>query len=176
MLYWKQMTAVLAKPDIRSLLQQEPPLIEGYIDLETQLQPNGFDITIRDIATLQTPGTIARDNSQRAVSELAPLAFDGLDFIDLSPGAYLIIHNEIVHLPNNVMALGRPRSSLLRCGVTVNTAVWDAGYSGRSQSLLVVYNQQGFRLQKNARVVQLVFFRLTGETEGYQGTYQGENV
>ena len=74
------------------------------------------------------------------------------------------------------MALGRPRSSLLRCGVTVNTAVWDAGYSGRSQSLLVVYNPLGFRLQKDARVVQLVFFRLTGETKGYQGKYQGENL
>ena len=170
------MTAVLTKQDIRRLLQNEPPLIEGYIDLETQLQPNGFDITLREIARLQTPGTIAQDNSQRVISNLAPLAFDGEGFIDLAPGAYLITYNEIVHLPNNVMALASPRSSLLRCGVTVNTAVWDAGYSGRSQSLLVVYNQQGFRLQRNARVVQMVFFRLTGETEGYQGAYQGENV
>jgi len=170
------MSVVLSKQDIHSLLQQAPPLIEGYIDLEAQLQPNGFDITIRDIAMLQTPGTIARENSQRAVSELMPLQFDELDFINLLPGPYLITHNEIVHLPNNVMALGHPRSSLLRCGVTVNTAVWDAGYSGRSQSLMVVYNPKGFRLQKNARVVQLVFFRLTGETEGYQGVYQGENT
>jgi dUTP pyrophosphatase len=60
--------------------------------------------------------------------------------------------------------------------VTVNTAVWDAGYSGRSQSLLVVYHSQGFRLQKNARVLQLVFLRLTGETDGYRGIYQGENT
>ena len=74
------------------------------------------------------------------------------------------------------MALARPRSSLLRCGVTVGTAVWDAGYSGRSQSLLVVYNRQGVRLQKNARIIQLIFLRLTGETKGYQGVYQGENI
>ena len=170
------MTAVLAKDDIRKLLQYKPPLIEGYLDLEAQLQVNGFDISLRDIARLQTPGVIAQDNSQRKVSDLAPLAFDADGFIDLAPGPYLITHNEIVHLPNNVMALGRPRSSLLRCGVTVNTAVWDAGYSGRSQSLLVVYNPLGFRLQRDARVVQLVFFRLTGETDGYQGKYQGENL
>ncbi|OGO21951.1 MAG: deoxyuridine 5'-triphosphate nucleotidohydrolase [Chloroflexi bacterium RBG_16_51_9] len=170
------MTAVLAKDDIRKLLKQAPPLLEGYLDLEAQLQVNGFDISLREIARLQTPGVIARDNSQRKVSDLAPLAFGADGFIDLAPGPYLITHNEIVHLPNNVMALGRPRSSLLRCGVTVNTAVWDAGYSGRSQSLLVVYNPLGFRLQKDARVVQLVFFRLTGETEGYKGAYQGENI
>ena len=170
------MTAVLSRQDIHKLLQQEPPLIEGYIDLETQVQPNGIDLTLREVALLQTSGKIAVSDDQRLVSALAPLVFDGLGFIDLIPGAYIITYNEVVHLPNNVMALARPRSSLLRCGVTVNTAVWDAGYSGRSQSLMVVYNPQGFRLQKNARIVQLVFLQLTGETEGYHGAYQEENV
>ena len=170
------MTAVLSKQDIHRLLQQEPPLLEGYIDLETQVQPNGIDLTLREVALLQTSGRIAISNSQRLVSGLAPLVFDGLGYIDLMPGAYIITYNEIVHLPNNVMALARPRSSLLRCGVTVNTAVWDAGYSGRSQSLMVVYNPQGLRLQRNARIVQLVFLQLTQETEGYQGTYQEENI
>jgi len=170
------MTAVLSKSDIQGLLQGEPPLVEGYIDLEAQVQPNGFDLTLREIALLQTSGRIAVSNSQRVVSDLAPLVFDGLGFIDLIPGTYIITYNEVVHLPNNVMALARPRSSLLRCGVTVHTAVWDAGYNGRSQSLMVVYNPQGFRLQKNAGVVQLVFFQLSGKTEGYRGAYQDENL
>jgi dUTP pyrophosphatase len=131
---------------------------------------------VRDVALLQSSGTIAVANSQRLVSGLAPLVFDGLGFMELIPGAYIITFNEIVHLPKNIMALGRPRSSLLRCGVTVNTAVWDAGYSGRSQSLMLVYNPYGFRLQQNARVMQLIFFQLTEKTEGYQGIYQGENI
>ncbi len=170
------MTAVLSKQDIHRLLQREPPLIEGCIDLETQVQPNGIDLTLREVALPQTSGKIAASDSQRSVSASAPLVFDGLGFIDLMPGAYIITYNEVVHLPNNVMALARPRSSLLRCGVTVDTAVWDAGYSGRSQSLMVVYNPQGFRLQRNARIVQLVFLQLTQETEGYQGAYQEENI
>ena len=150
--------------------------MEGWTDLEQQVQTNGFDLTLRDVHMLQTAGNIAVSNRERLVSDLAPLVFDGLGFIDLMPGPYSITYNEIVHLPKNIMALATPRSSLLRCGVTVNTAVWDAGYSGRSQSLMVVYNPQGFRLQKNARIVQLVFMKLTQETEGYQGTYQGENM
>ena len=175
-LYWIKMTAVLSKPDILSLLQQEPPLVAGHLDLATQVQPNGFDLTLQEVALLQNSGRITTSDDQRQVSSLAPLVFDGLGFIDLIPGTYIITYNEIVHLPTNVMAIARPRSSLLRCGVTVDTAVWDAGYSGRSQSLMVVYNPQGFRLQRNARVVQLIFFRLTSQTEGYQGTYQGENI
>ncbi|MFC2060010.1 deoxyuridine 5'-triphosphate nucleotidohydrolase [Chloroflexota bacterium] len=170
------MTAVLSKPEIYGLLQQHPPLIEGYINLKEQVQPNGVDLTLREIALLQSGGKIAVSNSQRVIPGLAPLVFDGLGFIDLVPGSYVITYNEIVNIPNNIMALASPRSSLLRCGVSVNTAVWDAGYSGRSQSLMIVYNPQGFRLQRNARIVQLVFFHLTGETEGYQGNYQGENM
>ena len=107
---------------------------------------------------------------------LRAAVFDGLDSMELMPGTYIITYNEIVHLSKNIMALATPRSSLLRCGVTVNTAVWDAGYSGRSQSLMVVYNPRGFRLERNARLIQLVFFKLTGETEGYSGAYQGENI
>jgi dUTP pyrophosphatase len=170
------MAAILSKQDIHRLLQKKPPLIEGYISLEEQVQPNGIDLTLRDIALLQSSGRITVEDSQRLVPDLAPLVFDGLGFIDLMPGAYIITYNEIVHLPKNIMALGRPRSSLLRCGVTVDTAVWDAGYSGRSQSLMVVYNPQGFRLQRNARVAQLIFLRLSRKTEGYHGAYQGENI
>ena len=170
------MAAILSKQDIYRLLQQKPPLIEGGINLEEQVQPNGIDLTLREVALLQSSGKIAVKDSQRVVSNLAPLVFDGLGFIELIPGAYIITYNEIIHLPKNIMALARPRSSLLRCGVTISTAVWDAGYSGRSQSLMIVYNPQGFRLQRNARIVQLIFFQLTKETEGYQGAYQGENI
>jgi len=170
------MAAILPRQDIHRLLQQEPPLIEGYINLEEQVQPNGIDLTLREVALTQSSGRITVKNSERLVSDLAPLVFDGLDYIDLVAGVYIVTYNEIVHLPKNIMALARPRSSLLRCGVTVHTAVWDAGYSGRSQSLMVVYNPQGLRLQRNARIVQLIFLQLTGGTEGYQGTYQGENI
>jgi len=74
------------------------------------------------------------------------------------------------------MALGRPRSSLARSGVTIHTAVWDAGYSGRSTSMLQVINPNGFRVAKDARVLQLVFFSMSHASEqGYSGIYQHEN-
>lgn len=165
-----------SKERLKELICGKTPLIEGYINLDQQLQPNGFDLTLRQVDIMQTPGQIATDNSRRRVSDLSPLMFDGLGFIDLPAGIYSITFNEIVHLPRNIMALATPRSSLLRCGATVNTAVWDAGYSGRSQSLLVVYNPRGIRLEKNARIIQLVFLALDGETEGYRGAYQGENI
>ncbi len=170
------MRTILSNKDIIELVQRKPPLIEGYVNLEDQIQPNGFDLSLKEVALLQTGGQIGVSNTQRIVSDLCPLVYDGMDNLDLVAGAYVITFNEIVHLPKNIMALGAPRSSLLRCGVTVHMAVWDAGYSGRSQSLMIVYNPFTFRLQRNARIAQLVFFELAAETEGYNGFYQGENI
>lgn len=170
------MNGVLTKRDILKLIQQKPSLIEGYVDLEAQLQPNGLDITLRDVALIEDAGQIAVSDKDRKISKTSMLKFDEAGFIDLKPGPYLVTFNEIVSLPKNIMALARPRSSLLRCGVTIGTAVWDAGYSGRSQSTLLVHNSHGFRLQKNARILQLVFFTLSDETEGYNGAYQRENI
>lgn len=170
------MNGVMTKLEIRKLVQKTPSLLEGYIDLETQLQPNGVDMTLRNIALHDNAGQIAVSDQDRKISGTSPLNFDASGFIELKPGPYLVTFNEVIRLPKNIMALARPRSSLLRCGVTIGTAVWDSGYSGRSQSLLVVHNPHGFRLQKDARILQMVFFTLSEETEGYKGAYQRENT
>jgi dUTP pyrophosphatase len=169
--------SVLSEHDIRRLLKQEPPLIEGWINLDEQVQPNGFELTLRDVSTYLTIGQIALSNKERVLSQLSsPMPYDETGFINLAAGAYLITYNEIVNLPKNIMALGRPRSSVYRCGVGIGMAVWDAGYRGRSQSMLVVHNAQGFRVQQNARIAQLVFMEMTGDSKGYNGIYQGENI
>jgi dUTP pyrophosphatase len=168
--------AVLSEHDIRRLIKQEPPLIEGWVNLDEQVQPNGFELTLRDVSKYLTVGQIALTNKDRVLPQLSVMPFDDKGFINLAPGAYLITYNEIVNLPKNIMAIGRPRSSLYRCGVGIGMAVWDAGYRGRSQSMMTVYNRHGFRIQQNARVAQLVFMELTGDSEGYNGIYQGENI
>ena len=85
--------------------------------------------------------------------------------------------NETVNLPLDVMTLCQSRSSLLRSGVAIHGAVGDAGYRGHYQALMVVYHQAGFTVARNARVLQLVFFRLEQPaTEGYQGRFLEENL
>ena len=168
---------MLSREEILKRIKQDPPLVDHVVDLEHQVQPNGVDLTLQNILTFSTAGKLSAGNDGRVLSETTALSFDADGGVMLTPGCYLMVHNEIVNLPNNLMALARPRSSLLRCGVSVHTAVWDAGYCGRSQSLLVVYNPAGFRLYKNARVIQLVFFYLEkAVSEGYRGVFQGENI
>jgi dUTP pyrophosphatase len=167
--------SILCRNDILALIQGNPPLIECYLDLETQLQTNGFDLTLRTVSLLTSCGKLALDNKNRVISRQSTLNFGADGVLHLEPGSYSITYNEIVHLPKDIMALGLSRSSLLRNGTSLHTAVWDAGYSGRSESLLVVHNPLGLDLEKNARVLQLVFSKLTGKSQGYQGIYQGEH-
>ena len=168
---------VLSKQDIEALLSQDPPLLAAMPDASSQIQPNGVDITLEAVSSFGGPGTIAVSNTQRVLPETGDIPFDSDGFVHLSPGAYHVRFNEVVALPHWLMAYARPRSSLLRSGVAMHTAVWDAGYSGRGASLMVVYNPAGFRMEANARIAQLVFHTLTGATsEGYAGAYQNEGT
>ena len=168
---------VLSGEQIRDRIASGTALIAGWLDLDHQIQPNGFDLTLAEIQRHIGKGTIGVSNAHRVLPELEQVAFDSEGFAELDPGIYHITYNEVVSLPNDLMALGRPRSSLNRSGVTIHTAVWDAGYTGRSTSLMAVLNPGGFRIERNARVLQLVFFGLSVQSEeGYRGIYQGENV
>ncbi|GBD11895.1 Deoxycytidine triphosphate deaminase [bacterium HR23] len=168
--------AVLERSAIRELLLATPPLVEGWIDLSAQLQPHGFDLTLRDVASFAGPGRVG-PGREREVAPTRPLPFEEDGGLTLAPGAYLLTFNEVVRLPLDLMALAWPRSTLLRCGVSVHNAVWDAGYHGRSQALLVVHNPAGFRVVRNAPLVQMVFLRLGRPVaQGYAGRYQGENL
>ena len=173
-------TGALNRDAIASLLADHPPLLEECPDLCGQLQPNGIDITVRSVASY-SPGAgaaaIGVSDADRVLPASADLDFGDDGWLLLPPGHYLVTFNEVVNLPRWLMALGRPRSSLLRMGVTLHTAVWDAGYSGRSQALLVVHHAGGFRLQRDARIAQLVFFPLSApDNRGYDGRYQRENL
>ncbi len=167
----------LGREEILRRIEGDPPLISGFGSLDEQLQPNGFDLSIAQLGALSGPGAIGRSNADRSLPETRPLAFGADGWVDLVPGPYQVLFNEVVDLPNDLMALGRPRSSLCRIGATLGTAVWDAGYRGRSTALLIVENREGIRLARDARVMQLVFFSLNAATaRGYDGIYQGENL
>ncbi|NJD75601.1 MAG: deoxyuridine 5'-triphosphate nucleotidohydrolase [Candidatus Methanoperedens sp.] len=166
---------MLSHNELISLVDKK--LVELMIDPDIQVQPNGIELTLQSIEVHETSGSVAFDNSERKLPATRNIDFGPDGWVHLPEGSYKIIFNEIVNIPKNFAAIAKPRSSLLRCGVTVETAVWDAGYSGRSESLLVVYNKKGFNVKKNARLLQLLFFRLGQEVEkGYSGAYQNENV
>jgi dUTP pyrophosphatase len=139
-------------------------------------QPNGVDLSLDAVWRIAGRGSLGRSDAERELPAREPLVFGVDGWLELHAGCYGIRYSEWVALPTDCGGLCFPRSSLLRMGVHVPTAVWDAGYAGRGEGLLEVSNPRGVRLQHGARIVQLVVFRLSEAARlGYAGSYQHEN-
>jgi len=138
------------------------------------IQPNGVDLSLDAVWRFLNAGQLGRDNADRQLADRHELQFDAEGWLALEPGVYGMRYAERVDVPIDCGGLCFPRSSLLRMGLTIPTAVWDAGYGGRGEGLLSVSNPHGVRLQRGARVAQLVLFRLTAPTTAYSGQYQDE--
>ena len=151
-------------------------LVEGFV-LNEQFQPAGVDLTAQSLWAYDGEGVIDADNKKRKIPAAKKLEWGADGSVRLWPGAYKIIFNETVSIPKDCAAFARSRSSLLRMGASVQTALWDPGYTGRSEALLYVFNPAGIVVHANARLVQLVFARLERAAgAGYCGQYQGENL
>lgn len=136
---------------------------------DDQVQPNGVDLTVE--AVLEPTGTGRIDRTGTTVGDRAPIdSEDGV--YRLGPGAYVARYGEVVAVPSGHVGFVYPRSSLMRNGCMLHTAVWDAGYEGRGEGLLEVH--RAIELETGARIGQLVLAE-AGQTGAYDGRYQGEN-
>ncbi|UCC95367.1 MAG: deoxyuridine 5'-triphosphate nucleotidohydrolase [Candidatus Omnitrophota bacterium] len=167
---------MLSKKEVRQLIEKEK-LVENYMNLDIQLTPNGIDLTVGKIFEFTSQGSLDFSNKERVVPEGGEVLLQKRDPHDergwwhLAKGTYKARTNEVVNLPNNIVALAFSRTSLLRMGAFTQHGVWDAGFRGKGEFILSVENLYGIQLKENVRIAQLVFFRID-ETEGYNGIYK----
>ncbi len=138
---------------------------------EDQVQPNGVDLTLGAVFEQTEPGRIERGGKTIGERRRLEAGTDGL--VTLEPGGYVARYGETVAIPEDHVGFVYPRSSLMRNGAMVHTAVWDAGYEGRGEGLLAVHRP--IALEPGARVAQLVLAR-ADHAGTYDGSYQGENL
>ncbi|MFB6175295.1 MAG: deoxyuridine 5'-triphosphate nucleotidohydrolase [Candidatus Nanohalobium sp.] len=156
---------------------EEKGLVQNFIDLETQLTPQGFDLTVDEIHKIEGAGSLDFSNGEREIPDSTPISSEKKDpedeygWWELEQGTYKIVMNEKVDIPNDLTGFAFPRSSLLRMGATIENAVWDAGFTGTGSFKLSVDNPEGIRIKENARVNQIVFEKIKETEEGYSGRY-----
>jgi dUTP pyrophosphatase len=166
---------ILSSEEIKEKIEKEN-LISNYINLEIQLQPASFDLTLGEVYLLTSSGSINFSNKERKLPKYKKIEFKK-NWLKLKRGTYLIVFNEIIKMPNDLIGFLRPRSSLIRSGASIFSSLWDPGYRGKSSSLLVVFNKNGLKVKKNARVAQIVFVKLSKATKKiYSGIYQKERI
>jgi deoxycytidine triphosphate deaminase len=144
------------------------------VDSGEQRQPAGFDVTVASIHSFpQSQFVLGIQKGENSTLSQVPLS-EGTYF-DLDPGAYFVELNEITTIPPDAIGILLPRSTLLRNGLDVRTALFDPGYSGQPKVMLVCHRPA--RIQKFSRIGQLVILKSDREfSQKYSGRYQGERA
>jgi len=140
----------------------------------SQVQPAGVDLRVGEVHVFREQGHLGVEGRRIPASE--PLEPRNGAWL-LGPGFYKVVFMDAVAVPENAAGICFPRSSLLRMGALLGCAVWDPGYRGRGEALLVIGNPHGVRIEVGARIAQLVFIRVYPQIgERYSGIYQGERL
>ena len=99
------------------------------------------------------------------------------DSYTLKPGEYVLVETaERLNMPGNLAARVLNRSTVFRCGCTLVNALVDPGYKGTLTFGLKNLSDKNFTVEVGAKIGQIVFEEVGGETSTYEGRSQGGKV
>lgn len=155
-------------------LVKEKKLIENLSDRElTNPEGAGFDLRVGEIHSIEGLGFLGVE--ERATPKSKLLAKVGQDekFV-LKPGDFILIKTiEKVNLPDDILMLTFPRSTLYRSGVLFLASQTAPGYSGELVCALKNLSNGSFELELGSRILHVVFFEIKGKGISYRGQWQG---
>lgn len=165
----------------KQLLQlvKEKKLIEGLCERElTSPEGAGFDLRIGELYEISGKGFLGVE--ERATPEMKLIAkYEGQKTIkiELQPRTYYAMKTiENVNMPDNLLAIMTPRSTLFRSGVYIFGGQTPPGYKGGLIMGIYNFRDEKFELEMGARVVHIMFFQVEGESNLYRGQWQGGRV
>lgn len=95
----------------------------------------------------------------------------------VAPGEYYLVQTaESIKTPLDLMPVVYPRSSLFRAGLLLLATKTDPGYEGPLTFGIANLGPFPVKLQMGARICNIVFLTIEGETIAYRGQHQGGRV
>lgn len=157
--------------------QHITPLGDGELN-EDAIQPNGVELSIGELYRLEGEGRLRnKEYTKPKRVEVLPVSgpenWEGQYKVD-PDNSYVIKYSEKIHIPDAHVGLVFPRSRLMRSGLGVETAVWEAGYTGVGEGRLTVGKPA--KIEEGMRVAQIILIK-TEELENlYDGSHQKEGL
>jgi len=142
---------------------------------KNNVQPSGVDLRAKAIYRLKNGGYLGVKNRQTPNVDIISNKVG--EKIILEPNEFVLVETmEKVNMPNDLLALILPRSSLFRCGVSLHTAVVDPGFIGTLTFGMKNMSDHSFELEIGSKIGQIVFEEVKGNEKLYNGKYQGGKV
>ena len=149
----------------------------------TNIEPDneqqvGIDMNIVGVEFFEAQGFAGVKDKELPTTKKIEKAetFGGFEVYHLKQGAYIITLQQGCKLPDNVAFRLKERSTLMRCGATIDSPWFDPGYYSAEEpikTLMLVHNPYGIAIEHGARVCQAVGWECT-PTKAYNGQYQNE--
>jgi deoxycytidine triphosphate deaminase len=99
------------------------------------------------------------------------------DIYSIAPNDYLLFQTiEQINLPHNLFAYIRPRTSLIRSGIPLETAFISPNYQGKLTVGMKNQSRHPVDIQLGFRILCIAFFPIDGEAVPYRGVWQGDRV
>ncbi|MCK9262574.1 MAG: hypothetical protein WDA72_01045 [Desulfomonilia bacterium] len=155
------------------------PLIEHIgIDQIEQIEGTTADLRLGAIYRPQGRASLMRGK------RITPRIEKVMDVEETPDGVYLVSGGEYllfqtieqVNMPRDVFAYIRPRTTLIRSGIPLETAFISPNYQGR---LTVGMKHQGpaeVEIQMGFRILCIAFYPIDGRAVPYRGIWQGDRV
>ena len=143
----------------------------GDVD-EEQIQPNGVDLTLGKLERVSgipivKNGDYSKGNRQELIS-------NDKGAFSVNLGAFIVTYDEIIEIPEDCVGYVFPRSRVMRSGAFLSTALWDAGYRGKGEGMLMPMTNM--RVHEDTRLAQIAFIDADEAEEVYDGSHQHENL
>ena len=97
---------MLNSAEIRRLIEEQQ-LVTDFIDLDVQLQPSGFDLSLGEVHDFAGSGSVDFSNEERVIAPSTSIQPDRHGWFSLPAGCYTIVYNEVVRMPLDVAAIAR---------------------------------------------------------------------
>jgi deoxycytidine triphosphate deaminase len=157
---------LLTADEIRRLIRKED-LVSGYVSIDMQLQPVGFDVTVAKVLTIDNMQPYSLAEAKEVFTRHMQQVLDlSMPLQTLRP--YCLVTNEMFRLPDNITGECTTRSSLTRLGGVLGSGVIDPGYVGHLSFSLI--STLPIIIHPNVRIAQVRFTRHR-RTFKYRGQY-----
>ncbi|MCX6702547.1 MAG: 2'-deoxycytidine 5'-triphosphate deaminase [Candidatus Wolfebacteria bacterium] len=169
---------ILGISELHKLVKKKK-LVQGLSLRELQNPEGaGFDLRIGELYELKGSGFLGvAERETPKIKLIASYKKDGEKKIKLKPNTYYVMGTiEKVNLPENLVALMRPRTTLFRSGVHLLLGAVAPGYNGGLNFGMVNLRSVPFYVEMGARVVHIQFFQVQGKNNLYRGQWQGGRV
>ena len=160
-------------------LTKEQKLVEGLSERELiNREGAGFDLRIGELYEITGQGFLGvAERETPEMKLMAKYEENKTTEVQLKPNVYYLMKTvENVNMPENLLAIMTPRSTLFRSGVYIFGGQVPPGYQGGLNMGIYNYRDTDFRLEMGSRVVHIMFFEIKGEGNMYRGQWQGGRI